>query len=109
MLYGQSLCVCCIEKIVEEQFLLSKLLGTCFGGHILLASATQNLFKCSIGILVLVYCHRFLFLSFSCDPISIDPFSSLKYIYSYLFIFELSHRIWSITQNIHIIMTKVSK
>lgn len=95
MLYGQSLCVCCIEKIVEEQFLLSKLLGTCFGGHILLASMTQNLFKCSIGILVLVYCHRFFFSSF--DPISIDPFSSLKFILTYLYLhfsreFEAAYR-----------------
>lgn len=95
MLYGQSLCVCCIEKIVEEQFLLSKLLGTCFGGHILLASMTQNLFKCSIGILVLVYCRRFFLSSF--DPISIDPFSSLKFILTYLYLsysreFEAAYR-----------------
>lgn len=103
MLCRQSLCVCCIEKIVEEQFLLSKLLGTCLGGHILLASMTQNLFKCSIGILVLVYCHRFFFLS--CDPTSIDPFPSPKYIYSYLFLhysreFEVSYSYRNtITQN----------
>lgn len=60
MLQGQSLCVLPRKKIAEEQFCLSKLLGTCFGGHILLASMTQNRFKCSIGILVLVYCHGFM-------------------------------------------------
>ena len=97
MLYGQSLCVCCIEKIVEEQFLLSKLLGTCFGGQILLASMTQNLFKCSIGILVLVYCHRLFFSSF--DRIGIDPFSSLKFTYSYLYLHYSSENLRQHTEN----------